>query len=223
MLKPAIGLSLLLIAPSLGCDDNASPSEDDVADTSAPEDDTAASDDADDDASTEDVSADVGPDDDASSEDVGEDIGRPDDASDDALASDVDDVQSSDLAEDTDDATQTDAADIEDDVPTAVTWAEIHPIFVASCGGCHGSNSPSGGSGGQSIGSADIDVAYDAAMLSADIAKCAGKTIAECALLRIEDGSMPPSGACRNPPSPSCPSTESQDLIQRWLDSGMLP
>ena len=108
---------------------------------------------------------------------------------------------------------------VDTDTSVGVTWADVHPVFASSCAPCHQGATPSGG---HAIASANIDTAYAASQLDAKIAKCAGKKVGECALIRIRDGSMPATGECREPVQPKCPDLEEQDLIEAWIDGGML-
>lgn len=105
-----------------------------------------------------------------------------------------------------------------------VTWDDVYAIFAADCTPCHNSQTPGGGpSGGHSIGSTNKAIAYAASQKNANIAKCSGKTVGECALIRIKDGSMPASGDCsRDPKGPKCPDSDEQALIQQWIDDGQL-
>lgn len=109
-------------------------------------------------------------------------------------------------------------------VATKVIWDDVYAIFAASCSPCHDSQTPGGGpSGGHSIGSSNKAIAYAASQKNANIAKCAGKVVGECALIRIQDGSMPASGDCRSDPhGAKCPDSDEQALIQQWIDDGML-
>lgn len=103
-----------------------------------------------------------------------------------------------------------------------VTWDEVASIFVDSCAGCH-ANAP--GSGGHVIAAGDLDDSYAASQQNATAshAACAGKKVGECALIRIQDGTMPQGGACASdPPGAQCPTTAEQDLIQQWIDDGQL-
>ncbi len=109
-------------------------------------------------------------------------------------------------------------------VATKVVWDDVYPIFAASCSPCHNSQSPGGGpSGGHSIGSSNKAIAYAASQKNANLTKCAGKVVGQCALIRIQDGSMPASGECRSDPhGAKCPDSAEQALIQQWIDDGML-
>jgi len=106
--------------------------------------------------------------------------------------------------------------------PGVVTWDAVYPIFATSCAPCHAGNSATSGSSGHSIAAANKAVAYDASQLDADLFSCEGKKIGECALLRIQDGSMPASGECQDPIKPKCPDADQQVLIQKWISDGML-
>ena len=84
-----------------------------------------------------------------------------------------------------------------------VTYAnDIQPIFFANCGGCH----TGGGSGGHNIG-----ISYSDTLLPSNV--CPGHTIGYCALVRIQNGSMPGGGVTQ----------QQRALIQAWLDGGQLP
>jgi len=136
------------------------------------------------------------------------------------------DTATPDTAQDTatpDTAVEETAAEVTEEVtPEAVTWDDVYPIFAASCSPCHAAGSATGGSGGHSIASTDKAVAYQASQRPANIAKCAGKVVGECALIRIQDGSMPATGDCQDPKTDKCPDAGEQELIQRWIDQGML-
>jgi len=132
------------------------------------------------------------------------------------------DTTPADTAPDTaGDTTAVDTTPAEVD-PGLVTWDDVYPIFSTSCTPCHAGASPTAGSGGHAIASPNKAVAYDASQLSADLAKCAGKTIGECALIRIQDGSMPATGDCQDPVKAKCPDVDEQALIQQWITDGML-
>ncbi len=86
--------------------------------------------------------------------------------------------------------------------------ADIHPIFVASCGPCHVADF----AGGHNVAAADVDAAY------ADAVR-----VAEAILERTNGGGMPPSYAdppndCSGGPGdPGCLSVEEYALIQTWV------
>lgn len=83
--------------------------------------------------------------------------------------------------------------------------ANVQPIFFAKCGGCH----TGGGSGGHNIG-----VSYADTQLSSYY--CPGQTKGQCALVRIQNGTMPPGGVPMVTPA-------EQATIQAWINGGMLP
>ena len=112
----------------------------------------------------------------------------------------------------------TDSAEV---VPGPVTWDDVYPIFATSCTPCHAGATATAGSGGHAIASPNKAVAYDASQLPADLVTCQGKRIGECALVRIQDGSMPASGECQEPVKPKCPEVDEQALIQQWISDGM--
>jgi len=110
-----------------------------------------------------------------------------------------------------------------DTAPAKVVWDDVYPIFEASCAPCHAGAVPDAGpSGGHSIASPDKLAAFAASQQTATIAKCNGKTIGECALIRIGDGSMPASGDCQDPKTEKCPTADEQALIRQWIDDGQL-
>lgn len=139
---------------------------------------------------------------------IADDTATPDTLADDTATPDT-------VADDTTEETT------EEVTPVAVTWDDVYPIFAASCSPCHASGSATGGSGGHSIASPDKAIAYQASQRDANIDKCSGLKVGECALLRIQDGSMPATGDCREPKTDKCPDTGEQELIQRWIDQGM--
>jgi hypothetical protein len=102
-----------------------------------------------------------------------------------------------------------------------VTWDQVRPIFATSCSPCHSGNTATSGTGGHSIASSNADVAYAASQLDANIAKCAGLKVGQCALVRIRDGSMPATGDCREPIQAKCPELDEQALIEQWIEDGM--
>ncbi len=217
MFRRALGISLAIAAPTMGCDNNDTP-----PDTTQSEDTSNSSGDDTDDAASDDSSASADASSDASSEDAGPDTSTAGDSSEplEDTSEPLEDTSGplEDVDEDSTDISESDASEdaAEDASGTPVTWAQVHPIFKASCGGCHGGSTPTGGSGGHAIGSADIDIAYQAALLDADgYPACAGLNIAECSLLRIEDGTMPKGGG-------SPPDAEARALILQWLTDGQL-
>ena len=86
--------------------------------------------------------------------------------------------------------------------PAAPTYADVQPIFVANCSGCHNAGSSGGHSIASSYASAQGPSYY-----------CPGKTKAECTIERILDGSMP-LGAPGSVPQADV------DTIQAWVDAG---
>lgn len=110
-----------------------------------------------------------------------------------------------------------------EDTAGKTTWSQVHSIFVSACAPCHSGFEPTGGAGNHAIASANADTAYQASQLDAGIAKCAGKKVGECALIRIIDGSMPQGKNCgSNPNGAGCVSAANQALIQQWIQDGML-
>lgn len=78
---------------------------------------------------------------------------------------------------------------------------DVKPIFAAKCGPCH----TGGGSGGQNIGISYADT-------QAPSYYCSGQTVGQCALVRIQNGTMPGSPAV---------TPAEQAVIQAWILAGM--
>ena len=92
--------------------------------------------------------------------------------------------------------------------------AEVGPILAARCGGCH----TGGGSGGHDIGSSFNDTQLPSYY-------CAGETKGYCALVRIQDGSMPLGASCTGNPSldagrPECLTRAEIQALQAWVAHG---
>ena len=51
---------------------------------------------------------------------------------------------------------------------------------------------------------------------------CAGKTVAECNVIRMKDGSMPNDGGCATdgPDPEKCPSAEDIKIVEDWVAAG---
>lgn len=103
-----------------------------------------------------------------------------------------------------------------------VTWDEIAGIFRDSCTPCHST----GGSGGHNIAAPDLATSYaqsQKAVSNFAPAACAGKKVGECAHIRIVAGSMPAGAGCADDRTQAvCPTQAEMDLIQDWIDDGML-
>jgi hypothetical protein len=84
--------------------------------------------------------------------------------------------------------------------------SDVWPIFQASCSPCHQSLS----SGGQNIGSDDLDEAFSDAV-----------DFEDGVLTTIESGRMPPSG-CGGPPGTggTCVSEDDFAAIEAWYEAG---
>lgn len=103
--------------------------------------------------------------------------------------------------------------------PADVSYAsDVQPILLAKCDTCH----TGAGLGGHNIGSN-----YDDAFLNSSA--CPGFNVAECALIRIQNGSMPlVFPACTGNPAqdagnPDCLTQTEQDTIEAWIEGGLLP
>ena len=121
--------------------------------------------------------------------------------------------------EPTDDGGSTSTGTPDDGV---ITFDEVSPIFVAKCAPCH----TTGTFGGHNLGDDDLVAAYQDSQLDANIAVCNGLTKGACALVRIQNGSMPMGFGCTGDPKADdaevCLTQEEQDRIQAWIDDGEL-
>lgn len=103
-----------------------------------------------------------------------------------------------------------------------ITFDEIAPIYQDKCLPCH----TTGTFGGHNIGDDDLAAAYEDSQLDANIATCNGLTKGACALVRIQNGSMPMGFGCTGDPAVDdgelCLTAEEQDRIQTWIDDGEL-
>jgi hypothetical protein len=100
---------------------------------------------------------------------------------------------------------------------TAHYATDAQPIFNTYCGPCHTSL----GSGGTNFASVYAD--SQAASLI-----CPGHTVGYCALVRIQNGSMPQGAGCTGNPAtdsgnPACLSAAQQMTISSWIAAGQLP
>ena len=98
------------------------------------------------------------------------------------------------------------------DGPTYVD--DVQPLLQAKCGPCH----VSGGAGGVNHASSVADAHRDSSA-------CAGQKVFECILVRVQDGSMPPGGACTGDPAADagnerCLTAAEQDLLADWIEAG---
>lgn len=89
---------------------------------------------------------------------------------------------------------------------------DVRPIFQAKCSPCHTGN----GSGGHNMGTSYADTQLNSYY-------CPGKTKGACALVRIQDGTMPAGHNC-GPGStdPGCVTSSEQATIQAWITGGQL-
>jgi hypothetical protein len=99
-----------------------------------------------------------------------------------------------------------------------ITYAtSVKPIFAAKCATCH----TTGYSGGHNIGTSYADTQLASYY-------CPGKTKGECALVRIQNGSMPQGAGCSGNPATdsghaACLTAAEQAMIQSWITGGQLP
>ena len=91
---------------------------------------------------------------------------------------------------------------------------DVKPILLQHCSPCHST----GGSGG-----ANLATSYASTQLASYA--CAGKTKGECALVRAQNGSMPPGAGCTGDPTkdagnPKCLTAAEQQTLQAWIAAG---
>ncbi len=101
------------------------------------------------------------------------------------------------------------------------TFTEAHPIFVNRCNQCHAVV----GFGGFDIASPNIAAAYFDSQQPSYWAP--GLTKGHAALLRIQNGSMPPNGGCTGNPVldaglPTCLTAREQAVLAAWIADGQL-
>ena len=119
----------------------------------------------------------------------------------------------------TDDGTSSSTGNPDDGV---ITFDEIAPIYQDKCLPCH----TTGTFGGHNLGDDDVMAAYEDSQLEANIATCNALSKGACALVRIQNGSMPMGFGCSGDPAmddpENCLTQEEQDRIQAWIDDGEL-
>jgi hypothetical protein len=100
----------------------------------------------------------------------------------------------------------------------AVTYSgAVQAIFQMKCSPCHNGN----GSGNHNIAQAYAETQKASVV-------CPGMTIGACALVRIQNGSMPFSAGCTGNPvldaaKPACLTAAQQQTIQQWIAGGQQP
>ncbi len=96
--------------------------------------------------------------------------------------------------------------------PTEATWKDdILPMLTQYCSACH---QATGCPSGVCFLSEDFDPSQDAA----GKVHCPDHTFAECAVKRLEEGSMP-SPAC-TPGAPGCPTADEMATLKAWAEAG---
>ena len=93
----------------------------------------------------------------------------------------------------------------------------VQAIFQMKCSPCHNG----GGSGNHNIAQSYADTQKASVV-------CPGLTIGACALVRIQNGSMPFSAGCSGDPvqdagNPLCLTAAQQQTIQQWIAGGQQP
>ena len=100
-------------------------------------------------------------------------------------------------------------------LPWTTYSAQIQPVLSAKCTPCH----TGAGLGGHNLGQSGGD--------GLDLSNaCPGLTVGQCALQRVQDGSMPVAAGCSGDPAldagnPACLTQEEQDLLEAWVWHGM--
>jgi hypothetical protein len=132
-----------------------------------------------------------------------------------ACVGEVDPAASEDCATPTDDNCN---GQVNEGCAGTVTYAgQVKPILQAHCAPCH----TSFGSGGANLASVYADTQLASYY-------CPGKTKGACALVRIQDGSMPQGAGCTGKPAldagnAACLTAAEQATIQAWITGGQLP
>jgi len=105
-----------------------------------------------------------------------------------------------------------DPDDLEDEAIEDPSWAtDVQPILVAYCGRCHEGDATA--SGVPWLNS------HDNVTADAFAGVCNGSQVADCIVVRINDGSMPDDGAC--PPGDEGCITEAQfATVENWIADG---
>ncbi|HIA01631.1 MAG TPA: hypothetical protein EYN06_06015 [Myxococcales bacterium] len=94
------------------------------------------------------------------------------------------------------------------ETPAPVTYSkDVQPVFAGLCANCHKGSVPKACKGSTCL----INFYSDTQKSSKS---CGGKNVAECSLMRMKSGSMPP-GPGKAPQS-------AIDIIQAWIDGGQL-
>jgi hypothetical protein len=92
------------------------------------------------------------------------------------------------------------------------SYATVKPLFQQFCNGCHTTQ----GNGGTNFAASHADTQLPSGY-------CTGKTMGECALVRINDGSMPQGLDCSNTFVGACPTQAQRATIQKWITDGQQP
>jgi hypothetical protein len=98
--------------------------------------------------------------------------------------------------------------------------SDVQPIFQATCAGCHVDSGTGMCAGGTCLASS-----YASLDRAATSASCAGLSVAECAQVRIQDGTMPRGRGCTGDPvvdaaNASCLTGEQHAVLAAWLSAG---
>ena len=96
--------------------------------------------------------------------------------------------------------------------------ADIQPIFRAKCAGCHVDSGT-----GSCAGRTRLATGYES--LDMPATACAGLSVAECAQVRIKNGSMPRARGCTGDPevdavNASCLTAAEHALLDAWIAGG---
>lgn len=95
-----------------------------------------------------------------------------------------------------------------EELPPVTYSSDAQPVFANFCANCHKGNAPKSCKGNACIISFYQDTQKNAK-------SCFGKTVGECSLQRMINGSMPP--------GPGKVPQAAVDIIQAWVDDGQLP
>ncbi len=105
-----------------------------------------------------------------------------------------------------------DPGDLDDEEVADPSWTtDVQPILVAYCGRCHEGDATA--SGVPWLNS------YEEVTADAFAPVCDGSEVADCIVVRLEDGSMPDDGACF-PGDDGCITEAQFATVENWLASG---
>ncbi len=103
--------------------------------------------------------------------------------------------------------------------PLSTFASDVSPIFLPKCAPCHT---------GLGLGGHNVATTYADALNPAGHPSCSGLNVGQCTIVRIQSGQMPPGAGCTGNPvldagNSSCLTAVEQQIVQNWIDGGLLP